>query len=73
MQVDTTAAASKQVLRDKASNLEAWLRDICDIDDEELPEVLNAFVDPRYTILDFLPLNLAPHRLRSVEAFGRPG
>jgi len=43
-------AAEKQVRREKASNLEAWLRDMCEIDDDELPEVLDAFVDPRYRV-----------------------
>jgi len=44
-------AAEKPVRRAKASNLEAWLRDMCEIDDaEERMEVLDAFVDPRYTV-----------------------
>ena len=42
------AAVERQGRRDKASNLEAWLREYGEIDDEELPEVLDAFVDPRY-------------------------
>jgi len=62
------SAAARQVRRDKASNLEAWLLDMCEIDDdEERMEVLDALVDPRYTILDFLPPNLARHRLRAAE------
>ena len=42
-------AAEKKVRRERAANLEAWLRDMCEIDDYEMPEVLDAFVDPRYT------------------------
>ena len=43
------AAAEAAVRRAKASNLEAWLRDMCEIDDdEERMEVLDVFVDPRY-------------------------
>ena len=45
------AAAEAAVRRAKASNLEAWLRDMCEIDDdEERMEVLDAFVDPRYKV-----------------------
>ena len=45
------SAAAKQMRRDKASNLEAWLCDMCEIDDdEEMMEVLDAFVDPRYRV-----------------------
>jgi hypothetical protein len=46
-------AAEKKARREQASNLEAWLRDMCEIDDDELPEVLDAFVDPRYTFPTF--------------------
>ena len=44
------SAAEKKVRRENASNLEEWLRDMCLIDDDELPEVLDAFVDPRYRV-----------------------
>ena len=48
---EKASAASKQVRRDKASNLEAWLLDMCEIDDdEERMEVLDAFVDPQYRV-----------------------
>ena len=50
---DKASAAERQGRRDKASNLDAWLREYCEIDDEELPEVLDAFVDPRYTFPTF--------------------
>ena len=46
-------AAEKKVRRERAANLEAWLRDMCEIDDYEMPEVLDAFVDPRYTFQTF--------------------
>ena len=46
-------AAEKKVWRERASNLEAWLRDMCEIGDYEMPEVLDAFVDPRYTFPTF--------------------
>ena len=53
-------AAEKAVRRAKASNLEAWLRDMCEIDDdEERMEILDAFVDPRYSFLNFLSPNIA--------------
>ena len=43
------AAADKQGRRDKATLLDAWLRDCCGIDEEEeRTEVLDAFLDPRY-------------------------
>ena len=54
------AAAEAAVRRAKASNLEAWLRDMCEIDDdEERMEVLDAFVDPRYSFSNYLTPNLA--------------
>jgi len=32
--VEIAAAAAMQARRDKASNLDAWLRDMCEIDDD---------------------------------------
>ena len=44
------AAAEKKERREKASNLDGWLLDFCGIDDEEeRTEVLDTFVEPRYT------------------------
>ena len=42
------SAAVKQGRRDKATNLDAWLRDFCGIDEEEeRTEIVDAFMDPR--------------------------
>ena len=43
-------ATDTQGRRDKATLLDAWLRDCCGIDEEEeRTEVLDAFLDPRYS------------------------
>ena len=41
----------KQGRRDKAAKLDVWLRDVCEIDDdEERAEIIDCFVDPRHKV-----------------------
>mmetsp|Transcript_3812 Transcript_3812/g.9126 ORF Transcript_3812/g.9126 Transcript_3812/m.9126 type:complete len:216 (-) Transcript_3812:437-1084(-) len=45
------AAVERQGRRDKATKLDAWLRDACEIDDDdERAEIVDCFVDPEHKV-----------------------
>ncbi|KAJ1483156.1 hypothetical protein T484DRAFT_1950589 [Baffinella frigidus] len=56
---EIAAAAEKQARRDTASQLDTWLREMCEIvDTQERTAILDLFVDPRYMV-DSTPILFA--------------